>query len=56
MDTDKCAVCSEEFISVDALISHILRIHSLVNEEKLVKTEAGQQLEKVWPNESVSTF
>ena len=52
MDTDKCAVCAEEFVSVDALNSHILRIHNLVNEHTLVATEAGRQLEKVWPNES----
>ena len=56
MDTDKCAVCAEEFISVEALISHILRIHNLVNEHTLVTTEAGRQLEKVWPNEVSFNF
>ena len=54
--SDKCAVCGEEFLTVDSLIHHILRIHHLVNEETLVTTEAGAQLEKVWPTPSTDGF
>ena len=56
IDTSKCAVCGEEFISVDPLIHHILRIHHLVNAETLETTEAGHQLEKVWPAETETLF
>ena len=55
-DTNKCAVCSEEFNSVEVLIPHILRIHHLVNEQTLETTEAGIQLQKVWPSENASNF
>ena len=52
IDTSKCAACAEEFIAVEQLI----RVHRLVNEDTLLATEAGQQLEKVWPNESTANF
>ena len=55
-NSNKCAVCSEEFNSVEILIHHILRIHHLVNEQTLQTTEAGIQLEKVWPNENAANF
>ena len=50
------AVCAEEFVAVEPLIHHILRIHHQVNEETLITTEAGHQLERVWPNESTANF
>ena len=56
IDTSKCAVCAEEFIDVEPLIQHILRIHRLVDEETLLTTEAGHQLERVWPDESTANF
>ena len=56
IDTSKCAVCGEEFVDVEPLIHHILRIHSLVNEETLATTEAGNQLQRVWPNENTPSF
>ena len=53
---DKCTVCGEEFLSVDPFIHHILRVHHLVNEETLVTTEAGIQLERVMPTPSAAGF
>ena len=54
--TNKCAMCGEVLESVDKLIHHILRVHHLVNEQTLITTEAGHQLEKVWPNEESAKF
>ena len=54
--SDKCAVCGEEFLTVETLIHHILRIHHLVNEDTLATTEAGAQLERVWPTPSAAGF
>ena len=49
-----CAVCSEVFSNVEDLIHHILRIYHMVDQETLIKTKAGHQLENIWPLEKTN--
>ena len=49
-------LCLWRRISNCGLTHHILRIHHLVDEETLETTEAGVQLEKVWPTPSAAGF
>ena len=53
---NKCAVCGESFNNVEKLIHHILRVHNMIDKDTLETTEAGRQLERVWPTEEFPKF
>ena len=56
MKKHECAVCTDTFSNVEAVIHHILRVHNLVDPATLAATEAGNQLVNVWPVEVTHNF
>ena len=56
LNKNVCTVCGVYFQSVEPLISHIFRIHHLIDEPTLATTEAGHQLVKIWQEEKSNCF